>query len=62
METPIEHERVLNSSKAAFWATLLFIVLIITALNFVKSNSGGSHASDTTPAHEETLPVKPANE
>lgn len=54
MEQPLEHEKMQNSSMAAFWATILLIVLLITALNFVNSNSSNHHSQD-----EKThIPVK----
>lgn len=33
-------EQLKTSSSAAFWAVLFVIIVLVTALNFVKANSG----------------------
>ena len=49
MENTVQNdEKLHNSSTAAFWATILFIVLVVTAINFVQGNSGN---------HEEKAPA-----
>lgn len=61
MENTIQKdEKLHNSSMAAFWATLLFIILIVTALNFVQGNSGNQE--EQTPATTEHNHVQPTTE
>ena len=77
MENEVQtHEKLHNSSTAAFWATILFIVLVVTAINFVQGNSGSheekapaatehQHAqptSETTPAATENQDAQPTSE
>lgn len=68
MENTIQtDEKLQNSSMAAFWATLLFIVLLVAALDFVHTNSGNheEHQPAATehqapPVSETTSPAPPA--
>jgi|GEM_PF-1797218 len=62
MEHTIQDDNKLhNSSTAAFWATLLFIVLLITALNFVNSNSGNHEEHTPTTEHNHAQPTAAEN-
>lgn len=48
-----EKDKIINSSSSAFWATMILITLLITALNFAKpaKSSDTTHTTETTHDH-----------
>lgn len=58
MENTIQtDDKLQNSSMAAFWATLLFIVLLVAALDFVHTNSGKHEEHQATTTEHQAQPV-----
>lgn len=50
MSHAVSNEPVKNSSAAAFWAILIFIGLLIGAINFVHIESNSSEEHESTEA------------